>query len=215
MSAAASGRPVACAYARTKRMFPAEVASCACAHISGLASTPITSSARSAHGLVERPVPLPRSTTSFGRSVCASRHKRSKRAEGGEGRFASKPSAKPLCSYPEDRRSCSLHRSISSRESSVTTASESRMTRRDRCRISCPSPLSAPRVSRSRSPTGDLVRVPLRVPLHAWCRRPRSVQGVPQRPARGRRRAPADRPLGALDPELRHVVRTAPRRRRR
>ena len=55
MSATPSGSPVACAYAWTKRTFPADVACSACSRISGLASTPMTSSARSAQARVDKP----------------------------------------------------------------------------------------------------------------------------------------------------------------
>ena len=58
--------------------------------IRGFGSTPTTSSACSAQTRVERPVPLPRSTTSLGLSTWATWSRTSTRAAGGEGRLRRK-----------------------------------------------------------------------------------------------------------------------------
>src|SRR5262245_38780015 len=82
---------------------------------------------------------------------------------------------------------------------------------RVRCRLGCSSPHPSPRAARPDPPAGDLVWLPLRVPLHARRRRPQSVPGVPERAPGRRFRASGHGTVGAVAPEHGRVVEPAPR----
>jgi hypothetical protein len=87
MSADPSGRPVSWANASTYRTFHSEVRACATVSIDAFASMPTTSRALSDQTRVERPVPLPRSTTQRSGSPPAYRESASRSTSGGCGRL--------------------------------------------------------------------------------------------------------------------------------